>query len=80
MMDEELRKVAKMAVQETFLALGVDTSTPTSILEAQQGFALLRNLVRLRMAFLVSLVTLAGTGVGWAIWSAVVTARAKTGG
>jgi hypothetical protein len=77
--DEDLRRVVRVTVQETFLALGLPIQTPDQVIEAQAGFSLLRSLVKLRMAFLVSLLSLAGSGVGWAIWTAVTLAKAKSG-
>jgi hypothetical protein len=76
-MDENAaRAIAKAAVQETFLALGVDASTPAGILEAQAGFSMLRTAVRVRGRVIMAVAALAGSGIGYALWEAVLRAKA----
>jgi hypothetical protein len=68
------RLAAREAVEQTFLALGVDISTPKEIQSTQHDFAFLRSFrltVRtLRTHALTVAVGLAVTGIGSAIWLA----------
>ena len=73
--EELTNEVAKKAVRETFLALGVNASEPASILEMQRDFAHIRE-SRLAFAamktraYLVVTETVV-TGIITAIWMAL---------
>lgn len=77
------RETARETVKETFLALGVDMSTPKAIQEMQQDFAWTRTarltVRKLRMHALTAAVTLVVTGTGTAIWMAVKAGGAVAG-
>lgn len=86
-MDENLheiaRQTAKATVQETFLALGVDMHKPGEMIEVQQDFAWTRasrlTARKLRMHAITVGVAIATSGVVWAVWHAIITAKATTG-
>lgn len=70
--DEHARRVAKAAVQETFLALGVDMSSPGEVKNVQQDFAFVRSsrhtLRTVRSSAITTLVGIILTAIAGLIW------------
>lgn len=70
MSDNELEAVAKAAVKETFLALGVDVSDPQAVIDMQADFRHLRawrestEAVK-RKALLTAVGFIMTAGLGW---------------
>jgi hypothetical protein len=87
-MDSKLREVAeltaKATVAETFLALGVDMSSPASVIETQQDFAWTRTarltVRKLRMHMITVAVGILTSAGLFAVWQAIISAKAAKGG
>lgn len=76
-MEAMARTVARETVKETFLALGVDTSSGKEVTEVQQDFAFMRTARlttrKLRMHAITVALTLIVTAAGSALWLGFIT-------
>jgi hypothetical protein len=70
------RATAKETVEATFLALGVDVSTPKGVIRTQQNFAFLdhfrENYGKLKMYAMTTAIGLVATGVATIVWAHVL--------
>ncbi|MGY3535429.1 hypothetical protein [Bradyrhizobium sp. USDA 4452] len=71
--EQVAKMAAKAAVSETFLALGMDVSTPQSVISVQGQFSFLRNMHyaarHLRNVIIAGVVGAAVSGAVWAFWT-----------
>lgn len=79
-MQQMARMAAREAVNETFVALGLDIKDPISV---QGQFAFLRNCYysarHIRNVAIGAVASAAVTGIGYAIWTAVKAGSAVAG-
>jgi hypothetical protein len=68
-------KAAKHAVQETFLALGVDISTPAGVIRSQSNFAFLDRMRedwgKVKLYGMTTLVGIGVTALATVVWAHV---------